>query len=179
MAAQKFLSKGQTPGTFDEKIPVVASTGTPDGGRLPAVGDNGRLEQSLLPFIYEIEASEALVAGDFVNIHYEGGKRLVRKASAVDTTRPAHGFVRAASNAAAIAFVYVKGINDAVANAGLLTPETVLGREVCLSATAPGAMETVCPAAPGQIIQPMGRIVDVTPTVISVDFDPKTIVLLA
>ena len=179
MAAQKFLSKGQTPGTFDEKIPVVFSVGTPDAGRLVAVGDNGRIEQSLLPYIYEIEVGEALVAGDFINIYYEGGKKLVRKASAVDTTRPAHGFVRAAYDVAGIAFVYTKGINDAVPNAGLLTPETVLGREICLSATTPGAMETVCPAAPGQIIQPMGRIVDVTPTIISVDFDPKIIVLLA
>jgi hypothetical protein len=84
-----------------------------------------------LPFGRAVTASQTLAAGDLVNLHTVTGALRMRKADATDTTKPAHGFVRAGVASAAAGTFYGPGqINDAVAG---LTP----GATYWLSATPP------------------------------------------
>lgn len=176
-----FLTPGRKPGTFDEVQPLTVSTGAADAGKIPALKPNGRFDESVLPLgigadITNAIAFEALNAGDFVNLYSEGGVRYARKAFAVDATKPASGFVRAASAVGEIAQVYGSGINDAIANVTTATVD-LIGSEICLSNIIPGSYAIECPTT--GIVQPLGRVTDVTPTVITVDYEPKSIIVRA
>lgn len=87
-----------------------------------------------------IEASEDLAAGDLVNLHTVLGEARMRLADATDTTKPAHGFVKAAVLAGALGKFYGPGqINDQLVG---LTP----GGDYWLSAATPGGVEAAVPA---------------------------------
>lgn len=71
-------------------------------------------------FSQDLTASQDLAAGDLVNIHTVAGASKMRLADADDTTKPAHGFVKAAVANGALGAFYGPGqVNDAVAG---LTP---------------------------------------------------------
>ena len=176
-----FLTVGTIPGTYQEVIPITVSMGNADAGKIPALKPNGRFDESVLPLgigadITSALAFEALNAGDFVNLYVEGGVKYARKAFAVDATKPASGFVRVACALGETASVYTSGINDAIAN---LTSEPLelVGTELCLSTVTPGTYATTCPVT--GVVQPLGRVLDVTPTIITMDFEPKTIIVRA
>jgi hypothetical protein len=103
---------------------ISASVGVADANKIVSTGSNGRLDNSVMPVgigaaIETIVASEALVAGDFVNIWNNAGTRNARKADATNN-RPANGFVIAAVSNSANAAVYTNGVNTALTglNAG-------------------------------------------------------------
>lgn len=90
---------------------------------------------AVLP-VRTLTASEDLADGDFVNLHVSGGLRM-RKADADDTSKPAHGFVRAAiANGATGLFFGLGLVNDHLAG---LTPGTVY----YLSTAAGGVTDTL------------------------------------
>lgn len=115
MAAQRFLAR--VGGKFKQLQALVQSTGTADAGKLVALGDDGRLDESLMPPGIGVEvdiipASEALVAGDFVNIWTDAGVAKVRKADNANG-RVADGFVRTSVTSSADAAVYpLDGVNS-------------------------------------------------------------------
>ena len=87
-----------------------------------------------------VTASEALAAGDYVNIWDNAGAVRVRKADANTLGKPADGFVIAAVANAATALVYLEGQNNqhtglvggtryylSAAVAGAITPAPVIG----------------------------------------------------
>jgi len=85
----------------------------PDGSTI--VADPDGTIHSIGSVSAELFASEDLAPGDLVNIHAVSGAAKVRKASATDATRPAHGFVKAAVSAGGEATVWFGGqVNDAV-----------------------------------------------------------------
>ena len=98
--------------------------------------------------VVSLPATEALAAGDFVNIYDNSGTISVRKANATDATKPANGFVKSAVASGANATVYFEGINNA------LTGLTV-GSQYFLSTTA-GAITTTAPSTSGNIVQYIG-----------------------
>lgn len=122
MAAQKFLVReaGQT----RQKSAVAQSVGVADAGKVAALDDTGRLDPSLMPLGIGVQvdilpASEALDAGDFVNIWADSGTVKVRKADN-SNGREAHGFVSDAVSLAADATVHpLDGVNAAMSG---LTP---------------------------------------------------------
>lgn len=114
----------QQGGFTKRESPIVQSTGTADAGKMIAVGDDGRLDPTVLPVgigaqTSLIPASEALNAGDLVNIFSDAGAAKVRKADN-SNNRPADGFVIAAVSASATATVYpLENVNAALSG---LTP---------------------------------------------------------
>lgn len=105
-------------------------------------------------------ASEALAAGDFVNLWNNGGTLSVRKASGASASLEAHGYVLAAFAGAATATVYVLGANTAASGA-------TVGPQY-LSPTVPGKTTTTIPSALGHVIQQVGVATSATRIV----FDP-------
>ncbi|MGG6283679.1 hypothetical protein ACQ4M3_19030 [Leptolyngbya sp. AN03gr2] len=105
---------------------ISVSSGVSDANKIISTDSTGLLSPTILPSgigaqTESIVASEALVAGDFVNIYDNAGARNVRKADN-SNNRPARGFVLTPVSSAATALVYTTGRNTAMTG---LTPGTV------------------------------------------------------
>ena len=150
---------------------VVVSTGSSNDGDIPALDSTGRLDMSLMPVgigadTASITASEALAAGDYVNIWSNAGAFAARKADATITGKEAHGFVLAAVANAAAATVYFEGTNTQVT---AQTPGPVF-----LQTTAGKGAATV-PSATGNVVQNIGYATSAT----SVNFQSQLPIVLA
>ncbi len=167
--ADKFirLSSGQ----LAEREAAVASAGAGDAGRIVALDGAGKLDSTVMPNgigadTAAIVASEALAAGDLVNIHDATGAK-VRKADASNGRR-ADGFVLAAVTSSATATVYFDGSDTA------LTGLTI-GATYYLSGTAAGTATLTPPSTSGHIVQEVGRARLAT----ALSFEPEQPVTLA
>lgn len=112
-----------------------------------------------------ITASEALAAGDWVNIWNSTGAK-VRKADAASAGKEAHGFVLAAVANGAAATVYFEGTNTQV------TGQTA--GNVFLSTTA-GQGVAAAPTGSGQVVQRIGVAISAT----AVNFERSQPIVLA
>lgn len=170
MAGDKFLY--MTGGRITEKASVQTSAGAGDAGRLPALDAGGKLDQTMMPSgvgasTKVAPASEALNAGDWVNLWLDGATLKARKADATTAGKEAHGFVLAAVDNAANATVYLSGVNSQLS--GLTA-----GSLYFLSATA-GNETTTPPSSSGNVVQSVGPAISAT----EIDFKPSTPVTLA
>lgn len=153
MAAKKFLR--QISGGIQEVLGIQTSAGAGNAGDLVSLDDNGRLDTSLLPTgvgadTASVTASEALAAGDLVNVWSSSGAFRVRKADATSSGKPAHGFVLAAVSSSATATVYFAGRDTQVSG---LTPG-----DQYLSTTA-GVSSATPPSGSGNVVQLVGTAV--------------------
>lgn len=147
----------------------TTSAGAGDSGKIPALGATGKLDNSFMPTgigpdTSTIEASEALAAGDLVNIYDSTGAKC-RKADATTSGKEAHGFVLAAVESAANATIYFEGTNDQVTG---LTPGVQF-----LSAT-PGLCTATAPSSSGNVVQRVGFATSAT----SMNFHSQTPIVL-
>ena len=161
-------------GVLDASVTNAKNTsaGAADAGKLAMLDANGRLDSTMMPVgigadTASIQASEALAAGDFVNIYNNAGTANVRKADASTAGKEAVGFVLAAVANAASATVYFEGTNNQCSG---LTP----GNQY-LSATIPGKCTNVAPSAAGQVVQCVGFATSAT----AVNFQSRAPVVLA
>jgi hypothetical protein len=148
---------------------ISTSAGAGDANKIVATGSDGRLHSSLMPSgvgaaTESIVTSEALAAGDFVNIWNNSGTRTVRKADA-SNSRPAHGFVLTAVSNGQNATVFTSGQNTALTS---LTP----GTSYFLSATTAGTATTTAPSSTGHLVQELGYAASAT--AITFDYDGFT-----
>lgn len=153
--ADKYIR--QNAGILTETEAATNSAGAGDAGKIVALDGTGRLDSTLMPVgigadTSSIEASEALNAGDFVNIWDDAGVGKVRKADASTTGKEANGFVLDAVASGNAATVYWEGINTQVSG---LTPGTAY-----LSSSTPGAATNTPPSTSGAIIQRLGKAID-------------------
>ena len=161
-----------TSGVVTEENAINTSAGAGDAGKIPKLDASGTLPVTMLPAgvgpeTVVLTTSEALSAGDFVNIHISTGVK-VRKADATVAGKEAHGFVIAAFGAAVAATVYHPSqTNTAVSGK---TP----GAKQYLSTT-PGATTETAPSASGNIVQSVGMATSAT----AIIFDPYMPITLA
>lgn len=130
---------------------VTSSAGAGDAGKVVALDGAGRIDSTMMPTgigadTASITASEALAAGDFVNIHNSSGAK-VRKADATTAGKEAHGFVLSSVSNGASATVYFEGTNTGVSGQ---TPGPVF-----LSTTA-GTATSTAPSSSGNVVQRIG-----------------------
>lgn len=138
---------------------TVTSAGVGSANKIAQLGADGLLDPSVMPVgigadTATIVASEALAAGDFVNIWDDAGTAKVRKADATTEGKEAVGFVLSAVSAAANATVYFEGKNTQRSG---LTP----GARQYLGTT-PGACTATAPSANGNVVQPLGEAINAT-----------------
>lgn len=157
-------------GNTSEFQAPLSSSGASDSGKLPALDANGRLNMSFMPSgigadTSPLTATEALAAGDLVNIYDAAGLIRVRKADA-SNNKPAHGFVLAGVASGTIATVYFEGTNDQLSS---LTAGTRF-----LSATTPGATAAAPPTTAGHLLQRVGVVISSTSINIEIG-DPITL----
>ena len=157
-------------GILDDTI--INATVTSAANKIPKLDASGRLDVSVMPVgigdeVNVIVASEALAAGDFVNVWNNGGTANVRKADGSTSGKECHGFVLAAVAALGNASVYFDGTNTQCTG---LTP----GRQY-LSATTPGKSTSTAPAGTGQTVQSLGVAISAT----VMNFEAKLPIVLA
>jgi hypothetical protein len=148
----------QVAGILTEQAPIKNSAGAGDADAIPCLDATGRLDASFMPIgvvpdVKIITASEALSAGNWVNVWSNAGVWNVRKADATTVGKEAHGFVLAAVANAASATVYFEGINNQVSG---MTPGNVF-----LGTTA-GAGTNTCPSTSGNVAQRLGVALSAT-----------------
>ncbi|MFR9773037.1 hypothetical protein [Nocardia sp. SC052] len=149
MAGDKYLYNNA--GTITEKAAIQTSAGAGDAGKIPALDTAGKLDTSMMPTgiaadTASVTTSEALAAGDLVNIWNSTGAK-ARKADATVAGKEAHGFVLSAVSSGAAATVYFEGTNSGVTG---LTPGVQY-----LSTTA-GLATATPPSGSGNVVQRVG-----------------------
>lgn len=138
-------------GALTEVATITTSAGAGDVGKIVGLDAAGRLDSSVMPVglgadTASITASEALSAGDLVNVWDSTGAK-VRKADATVAGKEAHGFVLAAVSSSASATVYFEGTDTGVTG---LTPG------VQFLSTTPGAATGTAPSGSGNVVQRVG-----------------------
>lgn len=126
-------------------------------GLIPQLDGNGRLPSTMMPTgvgqdTAVIVASEALAAGDFINVWNSSGAK-VRKADATSAGKEAHGFVLAAVASGGNATVFFEGSNTSVSGA---TP----GPQFL--ATTAGSFTGTAPTGSGNVVQSIGIAISAT-----------------
>lgn len=157
MTVQKILVKDPTTNLPKEIAPNQSSAGSADAGKPVALNSAGQIDATMLgaagaPSL-SIASSENLAAGALVNIDSTGK---VRNANATDATKPAMGFVTAATTQPANATVYFPG--QIVAGVSGLT----VGAPVFLSASTAGGVTSTAPSATGNLVQQVGIAISAT-----------------
>lgn len=168
MAAKKFLRF--VGNAITEVFGVQASAGAANAGDIVSLDDSGRLDMSMMPVgmgadTAVIASSEALAAGDFVNIWNSTGAK-VRKADGTVAGKEAHGFVLAAVTSGANATVYFEGTNTQVSGQ--------TAGPVFLQTTA-GTAGATAPSAAGNVVQRLGIAISAT----AINFESGVPVVLA
>jgi len=136
---------------------VNASAGAGDAAKVVQLDSSGRIDSTMMPVGIGVDSasittSEALSAGDFVNIWNSTGAK-ARKADATVAGKEAHGFVLVGVGSGAAATVYFEGTNTAVTGQ---TPGAVF-----LSTTA-GQAAAAAPTGTGNVVQRIGFAVSAT-----------------
>lgn len=136
---------------------ISTSAGVGDANKLIATNSTGKLDTTLLPAglgvsTITVVASEAISAGDFVNLFNNTGTLTVRKADN-SNGREANGFTLAAISNAASGTVYLSGQNTS------LTGLTV-GTNYYLGVS--GGVTTTAPTTANAIIQVLGKTISAT-----------------
>jgi hypothetical protein len=149
----------------------ATSAGAADAGKIPQLDGSGRLSPTMMPSgfgddVKSLEASEALSAGDLVNIWNDAGTAKVRKSDGTSSGKEAHGFVLSAVASGASGAVYFEGANTAVTG---LTPGIQF-----LAITA-GKTSNTAPSAAGNVVQRVGFAVSAT----ELNFQSNTPIVLA
>lgn len=133
------------------------SAGAGDAGKIAQLDASGRLDSTMMPIgigadTASITTSEAVAAGDFINIWNSSGAK-ARKADATVAGKEAHGFVLVGAASGASATVYFEGQNTAVTGQ---TPGPVF-----LSTTA-GTATSTAPSGSGNVVQKLGTAISAT-----------------
>ena len=149
MATVKYIKNNA--GALTEESALDSSAGAGDAGKIVALDAAGRIANNMMPVgigadTQTITASEALSAGDLVNVWDDSGAK-VRKADATIAGKEAHGYVLSAVANAAPAEVYFEGTNTAVTG---LTPG------VQFLTTTAGVSGSTAPSGAGNVVQRVG-----------------------
>lgn len=159
-------------GVLDPTLLNAAPTGA---NKIPLLDANGRLDPSTMPAgigqdAKTLPASEALAAGNIVNVWTDAGTAKARKADATAEGKEGVGYVLAAVASAANATVFFEGRITGLS--GLTA-----GTRYFLSAATPGALVPAAslPAAAGNVVQYIGTAVSTT----ELDFEPGEPVTVA
>ena len=148
----------------------TTSAGAGDSGKVVALDAAGKIDVTMMPVgigadTATITTSEALAAGDFVNIWDSTGAK-VRKADATVAGKEAHGFVLAGVGSGASATVYFEGTNTGVTGQ---TPGMVF-----LSTTA-GLATSTAPSGVGNVVQKLGVAISAS----AISFEAQQPIVLA
>lgn len=150
-------------GVMTQKQAINSSAGAGDAAKIIRTNSAGKVDSTFLPpgvgeTAKDIECSENLSAGNFINIYFDGSDTLVRKADA-SNGREAHGYVLSAFTSGQMAKCYFGGINDQVSLSG-----QTAGTVAYLSNSIAGGITHTAPSTSGHIVQRLGVMTETNGT---------------
>lgn len=148
MAGDKYI-KVDSNGHLAEQATVNSSLGAGDANKVVALNASGLIDTTMLPENGAIilTSSEAIAAGDLINIHDSSGIK-VRKATNTGEATRAQGYAEGAiSNGASGTVILGNGMNNGIT--GL-----TVGAKYFLGTS--GGVTTTAPTAAASIVQPVG-----------------------
>lgn len=171
--ANKYLKLNTSTGRPTQQEATVTSGGSGDAGKIIALDAAGKLDITVMPVgigaeTQVVTASEALTAGQFVQVYDNAGTASARKALATDLTKPATGYV-VDSAASGSVTVYTDGVNAYIPVGAFVAAD--VGKQVFLSASVSGAVVLAPPSSAGNLLQKLGKITEVGATYIKVAID--------
>lgn len=157
MAAKKFIRL--ISGILTEIAGVVTSAGAGNDGDIPALDATGKLDVTMMPVgigpeVQVMLASEALSAGDMVNVWLDAGVAKARKADNSTAGKEANGFVLAGFSGGASATVYGPSQMNTALTALTIAATYWLGTT--------GGVTTTAPTGAGVVSQVVGKSVSTT-----------------
>lgn len=157
-------------GVLDDTI--INATVTSVANKVVKLDASGRLDATVMPVgigadTAAVVASEALAAGDLVNIYNNAGTANARKADASTSGKEAHGFVLSAVASGATATVYFEGTNTQMTG---MTPGVQF-----LSGVTAGKTSSAAATGTGKIVQRVGYAISAT----AMNFDAFDPIILA
>lgn len=158
-------------GRQKQELALQESAGAGDAGKLVRLDGSGRFDNSMMPLglasdSRTITTSEALSAGDMVNVWNSTGLK-ARKADATASGKEANGFVIAAFGSGAAATVFFEGTVSGLS--GL-----TVGARYYLNTTA-GAITAAPLSGSGNVHQYIGTALSAT----ELTFEPDDGIILA
>lgn len=146
-----------------------SSAGAADAGKTVVLGADGKIDSTMFSASgnadsQDMQASEALVAGDWVNIHNVSNAFRVRKADATTDGKHAMGFVLQGVAANGTVKVYFEGVNTGVTG--------MVPGDVYLTNT-PGVGSATPPNGSGNVVQNIG--VAISATAVSFSVHPRIV----
>ena len=171
MPGERFMQYDRA-NAIPKEVEATQSGGSAQADKIPSLDSDGRLDSTMMPAGFGldtlvIEATEALSAGDAVNIYPTGGNLRCRKADASALATEAHGFVKSAVNSGDDATIFLRGLNSDVSGLNI-------GHDAFLSETA-GDVTNTAPTTSGAIVQKLGYSISAT----SMEFVPEQPIQLA
>lgn len=132
---------------------TVLNAATTGASKTLKLKPDGKLDDAVIPAAFGADAapiltSEAVAAGDYVNIHDGGGGAFRVRLADASNGREAHGFVLAGFASGVPATVYFDSTNSQVA--------AQVPGVVYLSDSVPGAGTNTPPVGSGHIVQRIG-----------------------
>lgn len=158
-------------GVLTEVEAKTASAGAGDAGKIVALDAGGKIDSTMMPSgvgsdAKSMTASEAISAGDIVNVHDSSGAK-VRKADATTSAKSAVGFAPSAIANGASGTINFEGTITGLS--GL-----TIGATYYLATTA-GTITATPPTGSGNAVQKVGVAISAT----ELSFEPGTIVVRA
>lgn len=152
MAAQSFIAV--VAGRLTRVFAILLSAGSGDANKIPALDATGRLDISFMPSgigsnTLTVLASEAISAGDLVNLYNNSGTLNVRRADATAAGKEANGVALAGISNGASGLIYVQAV--LITGKSGLTPGAYYWLD-----TSPGAINLTAPSTAGNISQMVG-----------------------
>ena len=141
----KYLEWNDTNKSITEVQPINQSTGVSDAGKIIETDASGLIDPSFLPDSDSkvFTTSEALAAGDLVNIHDSSGPKVRKADASLGVSGRAMGYVKTSATSGGTVTVYRDGVN--IPSGGGMT----IGAKQFLSGTTPGARTETPPSASG------------------------------
>jgi hypothetical protein len=159
-------------GRIQELATIQTSAGAADADKIPSLDAQGRLDASMMPTgigadTANLQASEAIGAGDKINIHDVAGAFRMRRADAAAAGKEADGFVISAVASGASGLAYLEGRITGLSG---LVP----GARYYLSDSTPGGQTVTPPVGAGKVVQFLGKAVSAT----ELNFEPDDGIVL-
>lgn len=151
MAAQSFIDI--VSGRLKRTFAILTSAGAGDANKIPALDAGGKLDISFMPSgvganTISVLASEAISAGNLVNIYNNAGTLNVRKADNTAAGKEANGAALSSISNAATGTVYLPGVT--VTGLSSLTPGAYYWLDTA------GGVTTTAPTTANNISQIVG-----------------------
>ena len=180
MATRYFLDLDPTDGQLARYEAIAASLGVGSAHKILRTGADGKLDLSFIPDTTSgtpesVTAEAAISAYSFVSLRNSSGRK-VRGALAADSTRPAVAFCSEGATSGGAAVIYFGGVLQ-FDPTGLTTADE--GKLLFLSAATAGAATKTPPSADNNIVQIVGRIIEVSTVArVEIKIDPRFIKLI-